>query len=126
MADHSHLDILKEGVEAWNEWRTQNPSITPDLSASNLLMADLSGANLSQANLPKAILAPADLTRANLTDANLSEAFLTIANLTRANLSGADLSAATGLTQLQIDQANGDEKTQLPEGLKRPAAWSQP
>jgi uncharacterized protein YjbI with pentapeptide repeats len=97
MADHSHLDILKEGVEAWNEWRTQNPSITPDLSASNLLMADLSAVILSGET-----------------------------TFTRANLSGADLSAATGLTQLQIDQANGDEKTQLPEGLKRPAAWSQP
>jgi uncharacterized protein YjbI with pentapeptide repeats len=132
MADHSHLDILKEGVEAWNEWRTQNPSITPDLSASNLLMADLSGANLSQANLSGAMLAQADITRANFSEANLSSADLSAVILsgettfTRANLSGADLSAATGLTQLQIDQANGDEKTQLPEGLKRPAAWSQP
>jgi uncharacterized protein YjbI with pentapeptide repeats len=109
MADPSHLDILKEGVEAWNEWRTQNPSITPDLTAAHLLMADLSGANLSHANLSEAMLAQADLTRANLTDANLS---------------GADLTAAN-LTQLQINEANGDKTTQLPEGLKRPAAWSQ-
>jgi hypothetical protein len=105
MAEQAHLDIFKEGVEAWNEWRTHNPSITPDLSSANF-----SGSNLSGANLSRVRLSGSDLTRANLSGADLSEA---------------NLSAATMLTQHQINRAKGDEKTQLPKGLKRPAAWSQ-
>src|SRR5918995_1196504 len=131
MADQAHLDIiLKEGVEAWNEWRTHNPSITPDLSSADLReawlpLANLSGANLSGADLTKANLWEADLSEANLTGADLSDATLSGANLSEANLSGANLSDAQYLTQHQINQAKGDKKTQLPEGLKRPAAWSQ-
>ena len=71
MADQSHLDIFKEGVEAWNEWRTHNPSVTPDLSSADLReawlpMANLSGANLTNANLTNAYLWHVSLTRANL------------------------------------------------------------
>jgi hypothetical protein len=121
MADQAHLDIFKEGVEAWNEWRTHNPSITPDLSSANF-----SGSNLSGANLSRVRLSGSDLTRANLSEADLSGADLSHANLTAADLSEANLSAATMLTQHQINRAKGDEKTQLPKGLKRPAVWSQP
>jgi hypothetical protein len=99
MADQSHLDILQQGVEAWNSWREQNPSIVPDLSKSalsgaNLSGANLSGANLSGANLSGAKLFRADLDRALLTGANLSEAYLSGSKLTRANLSEVDLSGA--------------------------------
>jgi uncharacterized protein YjbI with pentapeptide repeats len=31
MADPAHLAILKSGVRAWNEWRQNNPFVTPDL-----------------------------------------------------------------------------------------------
>jgi hypothetical protein len=44
VANPEHLAKLKEGVEAWNQWRNSNPSIKPDLSES-----DLDGANLSEA-----------------------------------------------------------------------------
>jgi len=42
MANEEHLKILKQRIEAWNEWREKNPQITPDLSGANLIMADLS------------------------------------------------------------------------------------
>jgi hypothetical protein len=31
MADDEHVAILKRGVDAWNEWRRENPDIVPDL-----------------------------------------------------------------------------------------------
>ena len=51
MADQSHLEILQQGVEAWNSWRERNPSIKPNLSEADLSEADLSGARLFQAYL---------------------------------------------------------------------------
>lgn len=79
MANEKHLAILKQGVEAWNKWRQENPGAKPDLS----------GADLSGAKLIEAILSGADLFGAKLFEANLRDAFLI-----EANLSGADLSMA--------------------------------
>ena len=89
MPNPEHLAKLKEGLEAWNEWRRVNTEVEPDLSGANLSGADLSGADLSKANL-----SDADLSRANLSDADLGRANLSHANLSYANLGGADLSGA--------------------------------
>ncbi len=96
--------LLHHGVEAWNQWRTENPDIRPDLSGADLSGAYLSRANLSGAHLVRAALIGtfliranlngADLLEANLRWADLSEADLGEANLWWANLSGADLSGA--------------------------------
>ncbi len=32
MANTEHLDILRQGVEAWNQWRQTHRDISPDLS----------------------------------------------------------------------------------------------
>jgi hypothetical protein len=32
MANPEHLQILRQGVKAWNAWRRQHRDITPDLS----------------------------------------------------------------------------------------------
>ena len=40
------------------------------------------------------------------------------------DLQGANLWGARNLTQEQLDGANGDDRTMLPEGLTRPAHWS--
>ncbi|HZO75777.1 MAG TPA: hypothetical protein VFB60_26490 [Ktedonobacteraceae bacterium] len=32
MANEEHLSTLKQGVEAWNQWRRMNPLTCPDLS----------------------------------------------------------------------------------------------
>jgi hypothetical protein len=35
MADEEHLAILRQGVEAWNAWCQENPTIRPDLHRAN-------------------------------------------------------------------------------------------
>ncbi|MDX1708609.1 MAG: toll/interleukin-1 receptor domain-containing protein [Desulfobacterales bacterium] len=104
MAIPQHLEVLKQGVAAWNQWRTENLDTEPDLAGSNLSKADLKGANLSEtdlrwADLTWADLGGANLNRADLRRANLSRAVFNMANLSDANLSetylsGADLSEA--------------------------------
>jgi uncharacterized protein YjbI with pentapeptide repeats len=92
VANEEHVWRLKEGVEAWNSWRTKSEIEQPDL-----INADLHGANLSDANLSDANLRYADLTAANLRGANLSNAHLRGANLTDvrgAHLQGAHLQGA--------------------------------
>ena len=44
MADQRHLDILMQGVEAWNQWREEHPKIQPDFRNADLQKADLRGA----------------------------------------------------------------------------------
>jgi hypothetical protein len=84
MGDQSHVDILAQGVEAWNSWRERNPSMEPDLSDADLIEANLSGANITGANI----------TGANITGAKLFVTRLFVTNLTGANLTGADLTGA--------------------------------
>jgi uncharacterized protein YjbI with pentapeptide repeats len=67
---------------------------------------------------------------ADLFEANLSEAFFSGELLDdgkivvrKADLSGADLGGAKGLTQSQVDAANGDRHTRLPKNLHRPQSW---
>jgi hypothetical protein len=83
--------MLKKGVDAWNDWRQQNPDISlVDLSKADLTGANLSAADLQWANLNGANLVGANLNGANLVEANLSEALLSDANLGSANLSSAN------------------------------------
>jgi uncharacterized protein YjbI with pentapeptide repeats len=83
-----------------------------NLSGTNLRSADLSGANLSGANLRGANLRGAYPIRADLTGANLSGV-----DLTGANLRGANLRGAKDLIQTQLNEACGNNETELPEGL---------
>lgn len=107
MANEEHLALLKQGVEAWNEWRENhnNYEILADLSGANLTRVNLIGANLGRANLSGADLTGAYLTRANLRMANLSEA-----NLERVDLSGGDLRMAnlrmTNLSEAILTEAD--------------------
>jgi hypothetical protein len=95
MANEEHLKILKQGVEAWNEWRKANPEVAPDLRGADLKGADLIGADFDHAaDLSKVTFAGADLRGADLTNANLSEAMLIVADLTGVRLSQAYLGEA--------------------------------
>jgi hypothetical protein len=76
MANEEHLAILKQGVEAWNQWRKENPDMRPDLRGANLSGALLSGADLNEATLSEAILLMADLSEANLSGANVEGAIV--------------------------------------------------
>jgi hypothetical protein len=120
MANPEHLKILKQGVEAWNNWRRENQSIVPelnnvdlngaDLHGADLSRADLSWADLSWANLTAANLTAANLTAANLDGANLDGASLDLADLNRADLSGTNLGRArlwfTHFTSTKLEGVN--------------------
>jgi hypothetical protein len=118
MANSEHLARLKEGVEAWNQWRESNPSVKPDLSEADLRGAllrgarlrgaHLNGADLSGADLSGAWLIEADLYGANLSGANLGGAFTYRADLGGANLSKANLSRAD-LTLTSLVEANFED-----------------
>ena len=56
-----HYDILKSGIEKWNQWRVDNFEIIPNLRRANLSGADLSGASLRRADLSGANLSGADI-----------------------------------------------------------------
>jgi hypothetical protein len=94
MADQNHINILNQGVEAWNDWREKNPEINPDLSGMNFRNADLILANLSNANLNGANLREADLRWANLKNAKLRGIDLGLSNLNNAQFINADLTEA--------------------------------
>ncbi|MDT4968521.1 MAG: hypothetical protein QOJ64_3258 [Acidobacteriota bacterium] len=114
MANPEHLQILKQGVEAWNRWRKGHLQIKPDLSEVvlpeaqlsrinfrrvNLLGSDLNRSNLvqaliSQADLREAVLIEADLKGAKLQKARLQKAILTDATLIMADLTGSNLHSA--------------------------------
>src|SRR5215813_10986597 len=98
MANDEHVAMLKKGVDAWNTWLGESPSVVPDLSG-----ADLSEANLSEANLSGANLHGANLSGANLFWACLNHADLTSADLTGCRVHGV---SAWGLKLERAKQQN--------------------
>jgi hypothetical protein len=130
MTYDNHLAILKQGVEVWNRWRNENPTIQPHLGGAilfgeilnnvDLRRASLQGAMLGEAILEGADFSEADLSRAHLgraylRGASLSSAALMMANFFGANLSGANLVGAhlggahldgADLSRADLGQAN--------------------
>lgn len=110
LANPEHLAKLKEGVEAWNQWRRQHPEIRPDLSKADLGKADLikvnlTWADLQEANLDGASLDCGDLVGANLHKASLFEASLRTTHLSDVNLSDANLLRAN-LRAVDLSRGN--------------------
>ena len=70
-APSEHLKIIRQGVDAWNEWRKQNPELKPDLRKADLRPVSLEGADLRGADLWMADLEGAKLHGADLRDAHL-------------------------------------------------------
>jgi uncharacterized protein YjbI with pentapeptide repeats len=108
MANPELLQILEQGVEAWNLWRRENGSIKPDLRGADFQLAalsliDLTGARLERANFVAANLIGANLTQADLDMADLGMADFTLADLTRAHL------WRTNFTQTDLTGANLSE-----------------
>jgi hypothetical protein len=143
MANPEHVKILKQGVEAWNRWRRENPGTKPDLCNAKLsgmklyhnmrlAEADLSGADLSavklmmadltRANLSRTDLCEADLSTASLTGATLSQAFLFGAKLTDADFSKAILSRAN-LSKANLCGADLSRATLLGANLSEANLW---
>jgi hypothetical protein len=105
MANPEHVKILKQGVDAWNEWRAKNPGGLPDFRGEDLHGAFLLGANLYKADFHSADLREANLSEANLLRANLYKANLSTAILCRANLVQADVSMAN-LSRADFSEAD--------------------
>ncbi len=134
MADPEHLKILKDGVEAWNAWRKENPKVKPNFYRAKLVDSNLIGVNLHDSNLSFAQLGRyfcpepgvveligANLSDSNLIGANLNSAYLMGtdlrgADLYRANLRGADLYRAN-LRRANLMEANLSEATLLKADL---------
>ena len=113
MANPEHVARLKDGVEAWNAWRKQDPGVHPDLSEADLVEANLDGAELNrtdlrQARLRRSILTLANLERARLNDADLGGSDLRRARVVRADLIGTSLVAAD-LRVVDFSGANLDK-----------------
>jgi uncharacterized protein YjbI with pentapeptide repeats len=115
VADPEHLEILRQSVEKWNQWRRDNPDVQPDLREADLRDADLRDADLRDADISEAILIRADLGGAilvwtdlggaNLSGANLREANLNRAKLGWAKLIGVNLEGAT-LIMVELHYGN--------------------
>lgn len=98
MGNADCVEILKQGVAAWNQWRASNRDVTPNLGPdldflreANLDGIDLSGGALSNARLQGAHMRRADLHHADLRRAELRACKLWGANLKFAQLDGATL-----------------------------------
>ncbi len=102
MAEKTHLEKLRAGVESWNQWRSAEPALRPDLRKADLANADLGGFNLSDANLSRAVL-----VKAKLSDADLRGADLRGADLTGARLDGINLSRSTINTRTRFAGVTG-------------------
>lgn len=99
MADPNLVELLKQGVRQWNEWREQQRVIRPDLRNADLRGTYLGGGHVNATNLSGANLRDTDLRGANLEGvrlygAYLNGAYLNGADLRGAQLGGADLSGA--------------------------------
>lgn len=92
MANQEHLDILKQGVEVWNQWRDDNSSIQPDLSQAMLNRLDLSRYNLSGVQLWGAFLGQTKLIGANLSSVIATNAAFEEADMSTADMSGSNFS----------------------------------
>ncbi len=94
MTDKTQFAVLKQGVGAWNAWRTAHADVRVELSHANLcgvdlINANLAGADLHNADLRGSILRGATLIGANLQGANFFRTVLEEADLSGANLVGA-------------------------------------
>jgi len=128
--DPNLLEVLAEGVNAWNLWRKKYMDVIPNLARMRLARrhlpnadfrecemagVDLSGADLYKANLSYAKvrngrLGGADLNRAVLLETDLRFCDLAGADLSGADLRGADLSGArlggANLVAARLEGAN--------------------
>lgn len=105
MMNNEHVDKLRESPFEFNQWRSTNPNITPDLSGALLDGVNAKGANLRGARLKGASLKKADLSNATLAEADLAQADLSEAILHGTNLQGTSLFSARliGCTGSQTD-----------------------
>lgn len=129
MANQEQLDrLFKEGVQAWNQWRSENPDVKIDLRGAFLFRVNLSEVNFRDSDLSFVNLSEANLSKANLSNARLFHADLSFTVLIYANLSGAKIHhtnlSYTDLRGVNLHHANimysvfGDNNLSAVKGLE--------
>jgi hypothetical protein len=98
MANPEHLFRLKQGADAWNEWRRAHRGTLPDLRGANVSMLYLRGVDLSEADLTGAELYRSDLSEADFRGtsfraAHLSNPIVDGADFDKAEVGGTDFSS---------------------------------
>jgi hypothetical protein len=111
MANPKHLEILKQGVEVWNKWRSEHEDVRPDLSGAVLTNAKLMSANLVGANLSRAKLIGADFT-------NVQLAYTSFGDNDLSDVVGLDAVIHGGPSHLSIDTIY-KSRGQIPEVFLR-------
>jgi uncharacterized protein YjbI with pentapeptide repeats len=108
MANEEHLNLLKQGIDVWNDWIEKKLKAEPNFFGGNFIGVDLRDANLYKANFYRACFAAANLEGVNLSEANLCQADFAGANLEGANLSKVNL-ALGSLAGANLEGANLEE-----------------
>src|SRR5437667_11761726 len=117
MANQVHLNILRQGVEAWNRWKREHPEIIPDLSGvifkeilfiEDIMLKFRETARLWSSPSPWDDPNYRELVRRRQT--NLNEIGLSGIDLSRVNLKGADFSGVNfvgaNLSHASLVEAN--------------------
>ncbi|MBU1937112.1 toll/interleukin-1 receptor domain-containing protein [bacterium] len=94
MANPEHVEIVRLGAKAINEWRQENPGVRLDLSGADFSNTQLFDADISRANISSANFEGSKLFKVDLSKANLSSATLVGARVYRTKCHGADFSKA--------------------------------
>lgn len=110
---HKVSELVKSSLNGESSHNDSNKIKHKDLIGANLRGASLAGADLRGALLISANLRGADLRQADWIGADMRDA----------NLHGADLRGSLFLTQAQLNAANGDTHSRLPNHLHRPSHW---
>jgi hypothetical protein len=97
MANKEHLELLRRGIDVWNQWRKEHPDVRPDFSGESLgvdylALANLEGANLRGTEFAATWMNSTILRGADLSGANISESDFIGVDLSYAQLDGTDLS----------------------------------
>ena len=124
--ERSHLELLKQGVEAWNLWRSQHPDVIPQLDNVNFSpgqpvltddgrptrklhgfdfsRASMRGAKLWHLHLTEIDFKGADLHNASFANSILIRANFSDSHIDDADLMGADMShvVADGITAFGV------------------------
>jgi len=126
MENQEQLDILKQGVKVWNQWREEHPDVEPNLSFGVFIRTDLSRANFKSTLLHRAtftgeaplgydflkgdfLMAEESLCNINLSGADLRGAYFYQTTLDDADFSYASV-AQTIFRNIDLRQLKGLDK----------------
>jgi beta-lactamase regulating signal transducer with metallopeptidase domain/uncharacterized protein YjbI with pentapeptide repeats len=83
--------IISGGTEEWNEWRSENETIIPDLTDIHLKGLNLQQANLSNVSLTNAVIEGSDFGKANFSGVNACDIKINGTKLNGADFENANL-----------------------------------